>query len=387
MAWLRKGDNAATHPLVMALATVRGADERLLNEAYGFVQRCAEQSAGHMTDGVIDVGTAQLMGGPTRYKKLLRACTEAGLLRQQGTGKDARYLVPEDADFIHIRKRAEVEWERQRARDNSNPDLTVPVRMRDGDGCRYCRRIVNWKQRRGRRGGTYDHREPGKAATIDTLVVSCLGCNATRLNDPQADEKVPLLPVPSDPYYGPETVAFLANHGETVQQSPARPGTQPDTARPSRPGTQPDTANPARPSSQLDPATSATTPHPGPRAPQAERPGPWDTAADPAATRPPGHRTPWARPGDSDTAAPPFATRDAGPRAPLEAERPGIADTARPPDGEGHETVSPAGSARSSQVRGLGPGSGRDGQERVGSGRYGTGAPPRKRRARRGKPS
>lgn len=33
MAWLRKGDNAATHPLVMALSVVRGADDRLLNEA------------------------------------------------------------------------------------------------------------------------------------------------------------------------------------------------------------------------------------------------------------------------------------------------------------------------------------------------------------------
>lgn len=375
MAWLRKGDNSATHPLVMALATVRGADDRLLNEAYGFVQRCAEQSAGHMTDGVIDLGTAQLMGGHTRYRALLKACVEAGLLTQRGTGKDAVWLVPDDADFIHIRKRAEIEWERQRARDNSNPDLTVPVRLRDGDGCRYCHRIVNWKQRRGRRGGTYDHRVPGQAATIDTLVVACLGCNSTRLDDPNADDKLPLLPAPADPYYGPETVAFLANHGETVQQSPARPGTQPGTAAPSRPGTQP------------DPASTATTPTPGHRAPdEAERPGATDTAADPAATRPPGHRTPWARPGyQSDTAAPPFATRDAGPRAPTEAERPGIADTASLD--EGHETVSPAGSARSSQIRGLGPGSGRDGSGRAGTGGDGTGARPRKRRARRGRPA
>lgn len=373
MAWLRKGDNAATHPLVMKLATVRGSDERLLNEAYGFVQRCAEQSAGHMTDGVIDQGTAQLMGGDRRYRPLLRACVEAGLLRQRGTGKDAVYLVPDDADFIHIRKRAEIEWERQRARDNSNPDLTVPVRLRDGDGCRYCAKIVNWKQRRGRRGGTYDHRQPGQAATIDTLVVSCGGCNSERLNNPNADATHPLLPVPADPYYGPETVAFLANHGERIQPSTERPDTQPGTAPP-----------PRRPSTQLDNAPSATTRPTGHRAPDEDvRPDQADTAADPAATRPAGPRTPWERPG-TDTAAPPFATRGTGPRTP--AERPGAADHASTE--EGHGTATPAGSARSSQIGGLGPGSGRVGQVREGTDRDGTGAPPprgTRKRARRGK--
>lgn len=370
MAWLRKGDNAATHPLVMALATVRGADDRLLNEAYGFVQRCAEQSAGHLTDGVIDQGTAMLMGGP-RWKPLLKACVEAGLLRQRGSGKDVAYLIPDDADFIHIRKKAEIEWERQRARDNSNPDLTVPVRLRDGDGCRYCGRIVNWKQRRGRRGGTYDHLKPKKKdTTVDELVVACLGCNAARLADPLEDRG--LKPAPTKPYYGPETVAFLANHGEYIQQSPERPGTQPDNARPARPGTQPDNA------------TLATTQTDGLRAPDEDvRPDELDTAASPAATRPGSPRTPWERAAESDTAAPPFATRGTGQRTP--AERPSATDTAAL---EGHETAKPAGSARSSQVGGLRPGSGRDG---VGQGRHGSGgspssspAPTKKKRARRG---
>lgn len=369
MAWLRKGDNAATHPLVMALATVRGADDRLLNEAYGFVQRCAEQSAGHLTDGVIDQGTAMLMGGP-RWKPLIKACVEAGLLRQRGTGKDVVYLIPDDADFIHIRKKAEIEWERQRSRDNSNPDLTVPVRLRDGDGCRYCGRIVNWKQRRGRRGGTYDHLKPKKKdTTVDELVVACGGCNSTLLDDPLADRAHLLKPAPHKPYYGPETVTFLANHGEEIQQT-ERPDLQSDTARPTRPGT------------QLDTATPATTQPDGHRAPDEDvRPDELDTAASTAATRPGSPRTPWERAANSDTAAPPFATRGTGQRTP--AERPSATDTASL---EGHETAKPAGPARSSQVGGLRPGSGRDGQVRAESGVSPPSSPAstKNKRARRG---
>ena len=71
MPWLRAGDNAATHPSVMALLTVRGADDRTANEVFGFVMRCAMQSAGHMTDYRVDLGTAHLLAGD-RAETLLK---------------------------------------------------------------------------------------------------------------------------------------------------------------------------------------------------------------------------------------------------------------------------------------------------------------------------
>ena len=237
MAWLRKGDNAATHPLVMALSVVRGADDRLLNEAYGFLQRCAEQSAGHTTDGVIDQGTAILVGGPTRWQALVDACVEAGLLTRQGRGRAASWKIIEDADFLHIRSRAELEWERRRRRDSANPDLVVPVRRRDGDGCRYCGVIVQWRARRGLRRGTYHHRE-GRHTNVTTaimFVVACHGCNLL-LGDTglAAESEHPIMPPPRDPFYGPDTVELLANHGVVV--APSDPSRVAEPATPARPG-------------------------------------------------------------------------------------------------------------------------------------------------------
>ncbi|WP_411938994.1 HNH endonuclease [Oryzobacter faecalis] len=389
MAWLRNGDNAATHPLVMALATVRDADDRLQNEAFGWVQRCAMQSAGHMTDGLIDLGTMQLLA-PTRWEPLLAAAVEAGLLIPRAKGRKPTWAIPPDADFIHIRPRAEIEWERQRKRDIANPDLVVPVRERDGDGCRYCGAIVNWRQRKGPRRGTYDHREPGKAATVDTLVVACFQCNSERSNDPRADERKPLRPAPLHPFYGADTVELLARHGRIVQPSDpsARPATQADTA-PAQPAEQPGPRAPARPASageaappewarpatQADTAPAQPAEQPGPRAPA--RPASAGEAAPPE----------WARPATQADTAPAQPAEQPGPRAPA---RPASAGESAPPR---EDLQIPADPSRS-EVYGPGRvGTGRGGpvRGRPGLDGDGSGSPPgrsgraRGRRGRRGK--
>lgn len=239
MPWLRSGDNAATHPIVMRVVSlVRAAiafmvDERdvAVNEVFGFVTRCALQSAGHTTDYVIDEGTAFMLGG-NRTERLLELATKAGYLTRTRAKGITSYLLVNDPDFIHMRTKEEIERERQRKADNSNAGITVPVRLRDGDECRYCGVIVNWRDRKGGRGGTYDHRIPGQAATVDTLVVACNACNAGRGNDPNADTRYPLRPVPADPYYSPVSVGFLADHGHIVAVTEdQRPGSQPGHAR------------------------------------------------------------------------------------------------------------------------------------------------------------
>lgn len=235
MPWLKAGDNAATHPLVMALLTVPASDDRTINEVFGFVVRCAMQSAGHMTDYRIDAGTAALIGG-TRAKKLLRQSVSAGLMTEHGKGRERFWRLVEDPEFLHIRLREEVEWDRQRRKDAANPELTVPVRVRDGDSCRYCGQVVYWRNKKGARGATYDHREPGKPATVDTYVVSCRGCNSKRSDTVDADKQVPLLPAPDTPYYSPSTIKWLAGHGvpiaepSTGQQS-SSPAEECDTDR------------------------------------------------------------------------------------------------------------------------------------------------------------
>lgn len=249
--WLRSGDNAATHPIVMRVVSlVRRVKKTVLvdekdvavNEVFGFVTRCALESAGHTTDYVIGEGTALTMGGP-RTDRLLELAVKAGYLTK---AKDAHglpiWLLVDEPEFLHMRRKDEIDRERQRKADNANTAIVAPVRRRDGDECRYCGVPVNWNDRKSARGATYDHREPGKPATIATLVVACQQCNGGRGDDPHADDRYPLRPAPHDPYYSPRTVTFLASHGFDVTDD-QRPGSQPASA----PG---------------EPATSGSTPLP-----------------------------------------------------------------------------------------------------------------------------
>ncbi|WP_435199540.1 hypothetical protein [Janibacter sp. GS2] len=374
MPWLKMSDRFATHPIWARLRGVRRADERTVNEVIGFVTRCATQASGHMTDYYVDLETAEMMG-KARTDVLLRQAVTAGMLTAEGKGAARRWRIVEDEDLWQMRARDDVLWERQRDRDRKNPDLTMPVLARDGDVCRYCGVVVNWKDTRSGRGGTFDHRTPGEEATVDTYVVACRTDNSKRLNNPHADEDTPLRPPPALPYFSSasSTLARLEKfygrpipHVDTKQPTsdtaaPPRPGTQPDTAPRdpapsrtprSRPGTQSDTALSPRPEmdageSTRDTAATATTSATG-----------GDTAAK--ATTPV-----WG----GDTAA------SAATPAPSWAER--------PPD---HCGTTPG----TAVVEGWSPGTGRDGDgSRSGSGRDGTGAAPapekKKPRARRGK--
>jgi len=224
---------------------------------------CATHSAGQGTDYVVSDGTVAAMARSSDWRLLARLAARAGYW--QRLADDTGWLLVDDAEHLfHIRLKAEVQWERDRKSDVANPKWTVPVRLRDGDGCRYCGNIVNWLDRHAR-GGTYDHRIPGqRAETIDDLVVACRTCNSRRADNPNA---LPLLPPPRVPYYGAESVAFLAKAGVTVAMSTERPPIQGDPA--------------AQPS---DPAASGTT--------------------HTATPKPPGHRSNAQRPRNQRDTAP-----------------------------------------------------------------------------------
>lgn len=292
MSWLKSGDNAATYPLLLGVGMREDADERLLNEVAGFVWRLASQSAGHLTNSVIDQGTAMLMGGP-RARVLLQVAVEEGLMSQVTVdGRPAHKLI-EDGDFLHIRDRESVKWDQQRDRDRKNPELTNAVRRRDGDACRYCGCVVNFAARKGGRSGTYDHFEPGAAASLDTYVVACRAHNSSM----QDGERLPLLPAPAKPYYTAKTLAWLEDNGR-------RPGTGTYLTEPithddtlTEGGHRRDTARPAHtvdtdperdqdPAAQREPDPAATPRDPAPAAPSATQ-APQPTATH--GTRPAKH--------------------------------------------------------------------------------------------------
>ena len=252
VAWLKSSDTAAQHPVVVA-PLVWPADQLdglasydLANLLFGLVLRCATYSAQYTTDYDVSDSVVALMAGPNWAERADQA-QRAGYWARNPAGNG--WALLEDVEHLfHIRRKAEIDWERARKVDVSNPALTVPVRLRDGDGCRYCGHIVQWTARRGNRAGTYDHRTPGAPArSPDDLVVACGGCNRTRSNNPDAGAW-PMRPTPSEPYYGPETVRFLAGYGHQVPLSdPASSGTT--------------HSDPAHGGTTLgDPAPSGTTP-------------------------------------------------------------------------------------------------------------------------------
>ncbi len=58
--------------------------------------------------------------------------------------------------------------------------VRVEVRLRDGDFCRYCAAAVNWSDRRGPTGATYDHINPTGPSDTSNLVVACRSCNSKK---------------------------------------------------------------------------------------------------------------------------------------------------------------------------------------------------------------
>lgn len=263
MTWVRWGDTSANHPIPLAVLEHEDCDDRLLNEVHGWISRCAAQSGAHLTDYVISRGTAVSMAGHSRVDVLVEVALFAGYITQvQIDGRIAYKLTDADHDFLHLRLRAEVEWERQRRSDNSNPALIVPVRMRDGDACRWCGKVVNWAARNGNRCGTYDHLEPGKPATVETYVVACGGCNSSRGDGTNPGGQRTLLPAPSVPYFSQHSVDWFAKNQWAANNGYTPPARSRKTVKPGDPA-----PHMVAPSTSLSPAPAESS------APAGERTG------------------------------------------------------------------------------------------------------------------
>lgn len=245
MAWQRGGDTSATYPALMAVRADPQSDARTVNEVAGFIWRLSTLAAAHLTDYVLDPGTIEMIGGP-RTDELLRLTLRQGLLTKV---KGGGYRLISDPDFIHLRSRAEVERERQQRSDTRDYGLVVPVRLRDGDNCRWCGVEVIWPGRKTARSGELDHLFPdkleqGTPTTVDDLLVACRRCNRQRGgNRPEWDSAHVLRAVPPKPYYSDFTARFLTDNGyPTAPSSDAErlalaPGAEPAPTTGVRPAT------------------------------------------------------------------------------------------------------------------------------------------------------
>lgn len=214
MSWVRHGDESDTDPRLMAVMGLPGADNRSPNEVHGFISRCAAYSAKHKTDYVIDLGAAVLYANGN-HEQLIALSVGAGLMEWADIEGVRKLRIVEDPDYIHIRSKADTEWDNQRSRDNTDPNLKGPVILRDGDQCRWCGKEVVWPGKVSNRKATLDHLHPGEPGTVDTLVVACLTCNTSRQDDDTGswDQYHQLRPVPEHPHYGRWTLKYLQERG------------------------------------------------------------------------------------------------------------------------------------------------------------------------------
>lgn len=221
MSWLKQSDVSANHPLVLRVMELKWVDERLLNEMYGWINRCATSSAAFDRDYIVEVGTAKTLAGLTRYRELLDAALYCGIfeikeIQEQGSMRPVLKLVEEE-DLFHMILKSENERNKNRQADNRKPERSGPVRKRDGDECRWCGVIVRFGSGAGgdqksARVGTIDHLDPrdldsSEPTPFERLVVACKQCNSSRKDGASWDK--PLRSVPETPYYSRSTADWL----------------------------------------------------------------------------------------------------------------------------------------------------------------------------------
>lgn len=228
MAWVRVGDEALSHPKLMSLYDVEGAEDISLLEMFGFLMALATYSAKHLTDGIIERGAAFRDGDRSRVVRLIDAAVAAELLTWVEVDGARKLRLFTDEEFIHIQPREEVMRRRARSRENRDLNKKAAVIFRDGDQCRYCGKVVRWTGPTGYNLGTLDHVDPDSLgdAPVEGLVVACHECNSSRGHAREAfDAASPLRPVPTTPYYGVWSAEFLTRYGYEAAPSvdPGKP--------------------------------------------------------------------------------------------------------------------------------------------------------------------
>jgi len=147
--------------------------------------------------GAIPVRTlGQAVGWTDDPDVLVNALIKAGFLDRIG---DDRLVIHDWYDYTGKLMGAREALARKRSsmRQAYQNGTIQAVRERDGDYCRYCGAKVDWADRNGRLGGTYDHVDPTDAPVVANLVVCCRSCNSAKKKQTAQEAGLRLRPAPS----------------------------------------------------------------------------------------------------------------------------------------------------------------------------------------------
>ena len=181
MAWIELHDNLPDHPKVIEAALLLKMDKDLL---VGKLVRLWTWALNNREDGTFSPGDYATIAETMRFKgkpsRLVDALLQARLLDELPTGELAIHGWDERVGILIERRNAQREYGRRKNQLYSDMRLTKAIKKRDGNVCQYCGKTVNWDDRRGADGGTYDHIDPDGDNSLDNLCVCCRSCNSSK---------------------------------------------------------------------------------------------------------------------------------------------------------------------------------------------------------------
>ncbi len=163
------------------------------NAAFGVYVRCGIWAARNLTDGFVPSEVVSAYGAPELARKLV----DVGLWETAEGGYRAADYLDRNPTAVAVQARRV-----QQAKRNAlgrDPALRHAIRSRDLDRCRYCGVAVNWTDRKGPRGGTYDHIDPAGPNSYENLAVACRSCNSAKGDRLPHEAGMELLPPPGVP--------------------------------------------------------------------------------------------------------------------------------------------------------------------------------------------
>lgn len=204
MTWFRKDDQWPHHPKVRRA----GRDGRALWDAAGPL------CAGRNSDGVVEaivIKDACYLAEVDNETAAVKALISSGLWHDEKTLKKCERCkrvagkLPHGGCYFHdwleyqltkdVAKLPEerLRWRRGKALSR-NVELREAIVQRDRSLCRYCGERVDFRDRVGPLGGTYDHVDPDGDNSLDNCVVACRRCNGVKCDRTPAEAGMPLYP-------------------------------------------------------------------------------------------------------------------------------------------------------------------------------------------------
>lgn len=217
MAWIESHQSLARHPKLLRLARLLKVNKA---QAIGHLHLLWWWTLDYAPDGDVSAFSSCELGAaaewPRKADDFVAALREAGWV-------DADNRIHDWQEYAGrlLASRAKDSVRRRDMRSAYLDGTITAVRSRDGDACRYCGNVVDWSDRRGTNGGTYDHVDPAGPSVVSNLVVCCRGCNSMKGVRSLSDAGMSLIQVGPKSGLDRDPASFLLPN--PTQPNPTRP--------------------------------------------------------------------------------------------------------------------------------------------------------------------